>query len=274
MCLSVIAPLERYEFKYLVTPELMDPIRDAVLPYCSPDPNAKGRGKSYTITTLYLDSPDFSFYRAKKNRHMDRIKLRIRTYGERADGPVFFEVKRRFKDMVIKHRSRVDRALWQQLADCRNLQQAADDEALNRFLYNVQRSGAEPVALVRYQREALASDLDPYARITFDRFIVGQAANRFDFLGDSTGWRGLDDPTTTRIRQSASVLELKFPARAPIWMAQLVRRFELVRVGFSKYCNGIEAALGRLAPGQETARSPAIWSLDALQPRLRGGRDA
>ena len=272
--MSVIAPLERYEFKYLVTPELMAPIRDAVLPYCSPDPNARSQSKTYAITTLYLDSPDFSFYRAKKNRHMDRIKLRIRTYGEAADGPVFFEVKRRFKDMVIKHRSRVERELWKELADCRHLEQAGDDAALERFLYNVQRWGAQPVALVRYEREALASDLDPYARVTFDRFIVGQAINRFDFLGESNGWRGLDDPTATRIRLSASVLELKFPARAPIWMAQLVRRFELVRVGFSKYCNGIEAALGPEAPGQETARSPAIWSREAPQPWLGGGRNA
>ena len=37
------------------------------------------------------------------------------------------------------------------------------------------------------------------------------------------------------------VLELKFTTQVPLWMVNLVRRFGLVRSGYSKYGNSIRA---------------------------------
>ena len=37
------------------------------------------------------------------------------------------------------------------------------------------------------------------------------------------------------------VLELKFGATVPRWMQGIVRRFDLIRYSFSKYCYGLRA---------------------------------
>ena len=40
-----------------------------------------------------------------------------------------------------------------------------------------------------------------------------------------------------------ALLELKFPRIAPLWMRQLTDKLEMMRVGYSKYCQAIESML-------------------------------
>jgi len=253
----VLAPLRRYEFKYLVPSRRLPELRAAVAPYCTPDKHTGHEGtRHYTITSLYYDTPSWWTYRAKKNRHEDRFKLRVRTYGKEAEGPIFMEVKRKVGDTMIKYRERIGREGWADRGPDAVAARQVKSAWERPFHFWVARLGARPALLVRYQREAFASVIDLYARVTFDHTIVVQAAQGRDFVGDPRAWRNVDHPRAAQLLSSVVVLELKFTANIPSWMMQIVRRLELFRVGFSKYCTGVESLHGPEAPGMEQVRVP------------------
>ncbi len=84
----------RHECKYLISERLAARIRDYVHPYVAPDSHAAASPDlSYDITSLYLDSPDLRLLRETEEGLLNRIKLRIRSYDDHEDSPVFLEIK-------------------------------------------------------------------------------------------------------------------------------------------------------------------------------------
>lgn len=233
----------RYEFKYLIPECLTDPIRQAIAPFCELDKHAVGQPKNqYVITSLYLDTPGREFHRAKAERQSQRFKLRIRTYGIRSDGPVFLEVKRKSGDIIAKNRTMVDRDSWSQGLTSELESSAGHAERDFRSLMD--SWGAGPMLLARYHREPWVSVVDDYARVTFDRQLLYQPCHRYDLLGEDNGWLAQDDAIATRGSSTGLVLELKSTVSVPRWMIALARRFDLMRMGYSKYCTGVERVWG------------------------------
>ena len=99
--------IERFEQKYIVPPELVPEIREFIKPFCIPDPNGKGKFPEYTVTTLQLDTPAMDLALAKERKTFARFKLRIRTYGTEPHHPVFFELKRKVNNVIIKSRAKM-----------------------------------------------------------------------------------------------------------------------------------------------------------------------
>jgi SPX domain protein involved in polyphosphate accumulation len=60
---------------------------------------------------LYLDSDSLKLYRTTINGDKNRYKLRLRYYEDRPDAPVFFEIKRRMNNIIMKQRGGVRREL-------------------------------------------------------------------------------------------------------------------------------------------------------------------
>jgi len=266
-----LKPIERYEYKYLIPERWTAPLVAAVAPYCEPDRYLRpgDTTSGYAIHGLYLDSPGGFCYRAKKNRDLDRFKLRIRTYDlDPSAGPLFLEVKRKGGDRVLKPRGTIP---WSRLPGL--LEEiplpagGPPTDPVDRFTRLARTISARPALLVRYQRVALVGVLDPYARVTFDRRIQVQPAAGWSLDGDPRQWQAIDTPATLT-SYSPVVLELKFAAAIPAWMASIVRRFELTRGGYSKYCRGVEAIHGQQAPGQESVR-PAVTDRGPDRGRLR-----
>jgi hypothetical protein len=54
------------------------------------------------------------------------------------------------------------------------------------------------------------------------------------------------------------ILELKCTTAVPLWMSDIVRRFNLVRTGFSKFCSTVEATLPDMRAPFEM-REPTRW---------------
>ena len=239
----------RYELKYLIPERLAAPLREAIAPFCELDRHsAAAPDRQYTITSLYLDSATREFHRAKVERQRRRLKLRVRTYGEDADGPVFFEVKRKIDQVVIKGRAPAPQRSWEQ----RLLGPPPDDAAPAEvdFRAVLERHAARPTLLARYRREAYVSVVDAYARVTLDRRLQYQSCDRWELTGEARGWSAQDDIRATRGTRAGLVLELKATTAVPLWMTALVQRFELLRAGFSKYCTGVD----RLWGGQDLSR--------------------
>lgn len=233
---------ERYEFKYFVPNDRLAEVRKFIRPYVQPDKHAAKNGTGrYTIQNIYLDTPGLDFFHDGVNGAPDRVKLRIRWYGDEAEEPFFFEVKRKIRRVIVKDRVRITRREFDAIvADGPlSLPDGPTRERLLNFADRATYSGAVPTVLVRYERDPFESVFGEYARITFDRAMCFQQARDFQIPGNPRGWTYVDAPWATGGIPNAAVLELKFTNEYPRWMSDLVSNFELERMGFSKYGSSI-----------------------------------
>ena len=272
------ARFERLELKYLIDESTADRVRRYIEPFCRPDPhNAKRLVKrnavdnapsktqnntqnivrhdvgnifapvsnkpkeevGYGISSLYLDSPSLVSFYAKERGDPERLKLRVRTYR---DSPIaVLELKRKISDVINKTRASVDPAQVERIASGRL--PAASNPEVDRFLkdfaVNSMSLGAQPVLHVRYDREAYSSDVDTYARVTFDRRIEVQRAHGWDPAPATEGWCSFDRYRRPDLRDKNIVLELKCQSFVPWWITNLIRTHALKRQSFSKYGIGI-----------------------------------
>src|SRR5262245_11835045 len=90
----------RIETKYIVSNELAEQVLRTASQYLEPD---RGLTHPQRVTTLYLDSPDFTFLQWHQEARRHRFKLRIRGYGE-TPNKLFAEIKQRVGDVGRKRR--------------------------------------------------------------------------------------------------------------------------------------------------------------------------
>ncbi|MCP4499442.1 MAG: polyphosphate polymerase domain-containing protein [Deltaproteobacteria bacterium] len=229
----------RYELKYILDLEQVAQVRRMLQGFCILDGHCENDARRYPIHSLYFDSPTFAFHKAKNDRQSLRYKLRVRSYGP--DSPVAIaEVKRKKNEVVLKTRSVFDKG------DCELSIFVLDEhseKAHRDFLALMLRHQAEPKLLVRYEREAWVSVVNPYARVTFDYDLTFQSMDTWNLDGEFALNRPIDDPQSVRAIGSGAILELKFEeGEAPSWMKVIVQQLSLLRVGFSKYGTGVEHA--------------------------------
>ena len=236
----------RYEAKYILTRERVKEVRAFIKPFCKPDPYSHGDPPEYTITTLQLDAPDYALHYAKEREALMRFKLRARTYGEIGSAPVFAEVKAKLEDTIVKTRVAIPFGLWSKelvfgvpLPACfKNQRQEIDFLQFKRLVWEL---GARPVALVRYIRESYIGTIDRYARVTFDRKLQYQMTDSWTDFGRGGLWRGMDSAEAQGFGLSFSgvVLEVKTLSYTPVWVMDMVERFQLKRLGNCKYSTAL-----------------------------------
>lgn len=241
----------RYELKYLVPEPVARSIARFARAYCVPDPHLANGEDAYTLTTLYLDSPDLRFHEDKKVLRRDRLKLRVRAYGPAAGGPVFLELKRRYGDVVSKTRTMVEASAWPALvreptAFDRGAWGGRKPEVVEDFCLQCARYHARPIVAVRYDREPLQGRLDRDVRVTFDRGIRFCRVAEPVVPAPDDLYLPLRFGTGQGLCGGWVVLELKFTWSFPRWMQELVEHFDLDRGSFSKYGRALEQALGEL----------------------------
>jgi hypothetical protein len=260
--------LQRWELKYVIPEELALAIRDYVRSYLEIDEYGAGRPNlSYTIHNLYLDSDDLAIYWGTINGNKNRYKLRIRFYEDNPKAPVFFEIKRRMNEAILKQRggvkrSAVEAVLAGQLPAAEELVSgdARQLVAIQRFVQLAMADKAAPTAHVTYEREAWISPTDNSVRVTMDRnvYIAPEFCTRFSAQ--------LDDPTC--VFGSLVILELKFTGRFPDWFKEMVRIFNLKQGSASKYADGI-VNKGEMYFYRDGFRPPPGVDLAAAENRKR-----
>lgn len=265
--MSYAVQLDRHEAKYVIPRDLVPQIVDFIRPFCEPDPHAKGVPPEYVVTTLQLDTPDFALHYAKEREASNRFKLRVRTYGKPGEAPVFLEVKKKLRGVIIKSRTRIPFDDWgpELLFDpmCPlSFTSSKEEWGFMEFKRLVRDIGARPVLWIRYTRESYFSRDDEYARVSFDRRLLYQPTASWDNWGRGGRWIPVDSTLAQRknFPFSGVVMELKTLSNVPRWMIDLVRHFALERTGNCKYCNAVwQESLfvgAPLTPGYEQA-----WSL-------------
>lgn len=263
MAMVTPALLHRREYKYLVDERTVERIRDYIAGICAIDPYAAQTGGRYLTDTLYLDTPDLASYRATVEDAGDRWKLRVRTYPSMDEPVVFFEVKRRVSETILKTRGSF-RGDWARLlrdGDPAILAQVSPKHrpAIDNFICHYHYLPMQPSVVVRYEREPYFSLIDDYARITFDRALCYQRASeltlvpaheRWDYVDTAVGQRG---PTPDA---SVVLLELKFTTVVPSWMRHMVQTLDIQRLSFCKYTRAVDAM--RVVPTRRVARA-GFW---------------
>ncbi|MEC9073143.1 MAG: polyphosphate polymerase domain-containing protein, partial [Myxococcota bacterium] len=233
--------IERREFKYLISPLVAARVREAIKPFCILDPFAARQPTgNYTIRSLYLDTPDFALHRANEQEIRNRFKLRVRSYPGVEGSAVYFEVKRRFLDVIVKERGQAP-SDWGAILEGEPGADELKTPACHSFVSLVRSHGCRPTVMVEYEREPHVSTIDDYARVTFDSGIRCQPALGTTLNVEEERWRNVDGREDFHDSRDLLVLELKFTERVPTWLVNIVRRLELDRRAFSKYGRSIEA---------------------------------
>jgi hypothetical protein len=256
---------ERLELKYLVDEVVADRIRAQISDVCSADrhstPGRRAGSNGYIINSLYLDSPGLAFHEAKERGDPDRVKLRVRTYS--ADSIATLEIKRRRSNVIEKRRTVVDQKdVCEAVQGIAPLSQVRGQSrlALDEFAMIAARSGATPKLSVRYVREAYESQIDFYARVTFDRQIRVRPTLDWDLFPDDRGWCRFDDHWRLSLPTAPVVLELKCETAAiPGWLTDVIHRNQLEQTSFSKYSIG--TCLTQRSQGSDVGASRSLGAL-------------
>lgn len=241
--------LQRLELKYIIREELALQVRDFVRCYLDIDEYGATRPNlSYPVHSLYLDSDDLRFYWDTINGNKNRYKLRLRFYENRPSAPVYFEIKRRMNNAIMKQRGgvrreAVDWILAGHLPEPAHL--TSNDPkhlaALQRFSQLLNQHHCRPKAHVAYLREAWISPHNNSVRLTMDRDV------QCDPEPEAKLSTTLRNPVL--VFGKSVVLELKFTGRYPDWFRELVRVFNLTQCSAAKYADGV-ALLGEQRLGQ------------------------
>jgi hypothetical protein len=238
----------RHEIKYRITESKAAAVEQFIRPYLQLDRYSKlRRDKSYPIVSLYLDSDNLLLCRQTMTGHKNRFKLRIRSYTDEPGYPRFFEIKRRMNTIIIKNRARVRDQDVAPLLSGSSLppqEYSTDEKTLNQFQLYMKSINAKPKVLIRYKRQAYEDTSQNKVRVTFDRELCYNVTRSPVVLLNGQGWQ--HHP----ISWGGVILEIKFTARYPAWLARMVGCLNLRQESFSKFATSITSAcsLGFCAP--------------------------
>jgi len=260
----------RYECKYLVDPGAADVLRGIVQQFMRPDRFAANRrGHRYVISSLYFDSPGLDLFRGTREGRLSRYKLRVRTYSDDPATKLYFEIKKRWDQVVLKTRVPVDRDVAASVLEGGDPVGGAPP-GLAEFRMRLRELSAEPVVKVRYDREAYEARTSEPVRVTFDHNIQYAVTRSPECSVGGGVW--------SRGPLEGVVVEIKFTNTCPSWVTQLIDRLQMMRESIPKYVSSLEDALGgsraisSVAPLYELDRAAPVKVLRPSGSRVGGQR--
>ena len=212
---------KRIEQKYLLNERQLDMLMSSLAPLTVPDDWGESR-----ICNIYYDTPDYRVVRRSLEKPKYKEKLRLRTYGEpTGESAAFVEIKKKYRGVVFKRRvdMHYDEAV-RYLDGAPPPERCQITNEIDWFVCS--NPGLRPSMLISYFRTALYAADDPELLITFDRHIMWRA-DRLD-LREGVEGREL-------LGEGECLMEIKIPGAMPLWLAELLDRFGIYPVSFSKY---------------------------------------
>ncbi|HLC89718.1 MAG TPA: polyphosphate polymerase domain-containing protein [Patescibacteria group bacterium] len=234
---------QRFEFKYYLPKNTANKLIPALLSHMSWDPYIKNSSYDfYQVNSLYFDSPNYGCFWDKESGLADRKKLRLRFYNQLSDSesPIFLEVKRKKDALVIKDRIPLE------LKDAANgvldsklsslAKQNESNDFLKELIWFKKSNSLRPKLFVTYKRQALIGKLDKKFRVTFDYDVKTQLIS------------SLVHPLNKlkEVYPEGVVLELKYNNILPFWFQEIIQKYQLQRLAYSKYCNSLRRVLPQL----------------------------
>lgn len=233
----------RSEYKYYIHNSIVDELRRDILPYLDYDsylhPDKK---KEYTVRSVYLDSPSMKCYHEKLAGVEQRAKFRIRTYDiPDENSRCFVEIKRKRGDYIAKDRvpvliKNLDSFLTRQdfsLIDSPTGNKEQYEQGARNFFYYFLSCNLKPVAVINYDREPFECKFGTGLRITFDKNIRAFPASSFSELY-------VEQDMLFPVPE-VFVFEVKFYNSLPLWLPDILRKYDVYRTSASKYTLSVDS---------------------------------
>ena len=216
-----IAVMQRYELKYILTPEQEARLKGAMQGHMEADMFGLT-----SIASLYYDTPDYRLIRTSVEKPLFKEKLRLRSYGLATDSsPVFLELKRKAYGIVYKRRvqttiPKVAKFFAREGDICAGGQ-------INREIttFRDYYDTLVPACMIIYDRTAYV-ETGGDLRLTID----GNPRYRTDHLRMDYSMEG-----TSLLAPGCSILELKVQGAMPLWLTRALSEYKIYKTSFSKY---------------------------------------
>lgn len=203
---------ERYEKKYLLNPELCQKFLKEISSHLTADkhPNTK-------IHSIYYDTPNFQLIRRSIEKPEYKEKLRVRTYND--DLSVFVELKKKFKGVVYKRRTKANR--FEVLKD------------INSCTFEDEQVGREIKYFLDYYKNikpAIYIGCERFAFVTTEGIRITIDKNMKYRLEDLSLDSNIKDKPIT----DYWVMEIKAVNAYPLWLSDSLSKNNIFPRGFSK----------------------------------------
>lgn len=220
---------ERKEIKFLVTAAQRKALEKAFPLRMKLD----AHGES-TICNIYYDTLDFRLIRRSIEKPVYKEKLRLRSYGQaNADSTTFLELKKKYKGIVYKRRIELPEKTAVRYMNGGAM--PTDSQIMKEIDYCKQfYGGLVPAVYLAYDRTAYFSTEDENLRITFDRNIRFRT-DHIDLTESTDGY--------PLILNGTSLMEIKAAGAIPLWIVDILSRYQIRQVSFSKYGTAYEELL-------------------------------
>ena len=252
-----IEVFNRYEKKYQISAEIFAELQDRLPAYMNLDAHNAGR-LTYTICSIYYDSPDSYLIRNSIAKPIYKEKLRLRSYGTPTAGStVYAEIKKKFRGLSNKRRSGLKLMEAYDFLSTGNLpihQPYMNGQVLRELQYLLSQRELHPAVYLSYERRAFFGDGSSASgsdlRISFD---TGITTRRHDLRLESGSYG------ESLLPEGRWVMEIKTAQAIPLWLASLLSEYKIYPKGFSKYGAEYKASLASMAGHKAKPGAAAIF---------------
>lgn len=214
---------QRYEKKYLLTEAQYTRVVEAIREKMIPDAHAR-----YSIKNIYFDTEDYDLIRTSVDGADYKEKLRLRAYGtwdRNTNNRVFLEIKKKYDGIVYKRRIGMafPDAMFYVFSGERP--EGLNDLEASEFDFFLKRHRIVNRTFLTYDREAYAASDGSELRITFDTNIRYQ----------TSGFYFDEKQASEQVPVMGVLMEIKNPMSMPLWVAQMLSKYQIRPYSFSKY---------------------------------------
>ena len=171
--------------------------------------------------------PNTSFRESLENPCFDE-KVRLRTYQEHPaeDSQVFLEIKKKTENLVTKRRLAADLLTAEAYLDG-DYSQLTDLQIDKEMAWLTQHFGhIQPMMYIGYNRYSMKGVEDERIRITFDHDLTYRPYDLSLLAGRHGGHL---------LPANHVIMEVKIPEACPLWLSEIMDRYQLSPSSFSKY---------------------------------------
>lgn len=228
---------KRVEKKYRVDLRKKEELLSEIGEYLIPDEHGKN-----TISSLYIDTPDYLLIRNSIDAKVYKEKLRLRSYGvPTPDTKVFLEIKKKYKGVVYKRR--ISLPLFKAYEYLEKRIRPEESQIMDEIDYAMDfYRNPKPMMLVSYEREAYFAKDMPTVRLTFDS-SVRYRENSLRLENGSDG--------KTILPENEFILEIKTDGAIPLWLSSALDKCRIYPSSYSKYANSYRDSQTTEVKGEE-----------------------
>ena len=216
-----IAVMQRYEMKYLLTPQQTAYLREQLKGHMDIDEYGLT-----TIASIYYDTPNCRLIRSSIDGSDYKEKIRLRSYGvATSDSPVYLELKRKANGIVYKRRVETTIPSAEDFFSADGTVPDSSQIASEILFFRDYYHDLSPTCVIIYDRTAYYQP-DGDLRLTIDE-NPRYRTNDLSLTGSMEG--------TSLLKPGWTILEVKIQDSMPLWLSEILSKGRIYKGSFSKY---------------------------------------